>query len=40
MLDLWILKRLKESGQGGKFVWEWEQGFRQGVRDFYQCAGV
>ncbi|KAK4554856.1 Glucan 1,3-beta-glucosidase 3 [Recurvomyces mirabilis] len=40
MLDLWILKRLKESGQGGKFVWEWEQGFRQGVRDFYQGVGV
>ncbi|TKX18959.1 cellulase-like protein 8 [Elsinoe australis] len=40
MLDLWVLKRLKESGQGGKFVWEYEQGLRQGIRDFYELAGV
>lgn len=40
MLDLWCLKRLRESGQGGKFAWEFEQGFRQGVRDFGQCVGV
>ena len=40
MLDLWVLKRLRESGQGGKFIWEFEQGLRQGVRDFYGCAGV
>ncbi|TVY51703.1 putative glycosyl hydrolase, partial [Lachnellula suecica] len=23
-LDIWVKKRLFESGQGGKFVWEWE----------------
>jgi aryl-phospho-beta-D-glucosidase BglC (GH1 family) len=40
MLDLWVLKRLKDSGQGGKFVWEFEQGLRQGIKDFYQCAGI
>lgn len=40
MLDLWVLKRLRESGQGGKFVWEYEQGLRQGVRDFYGAAGI
>ncbi|KAG8628782.1 hypothetical protein KVT40_002647 [Elsinoe batatas] len=40
MLELWVLKRLKESGQGGKFVWEYEQGLRQGVRDFYELVGV
>ncbi|KAF4551573.1 Cellulase-like protein 5 [Elsinoe fawcettii] len=40
MLELWVLKRLKESGQGGKFVWEYEQGFRQGIRDFYELVGV
>jgi aryl-phospho-beta-D-glucosidase BglC (GH1 family) len=40
MLDLWCLKRLRESGQGGTFAWEWETGFRQGVRDFYELAGV
>lgn len=40
MLDLWVLKRIRESGQKGKFVWEYEQGLRQGVRDFYECVGV
>jgi len=40
MLDLWVLRRLRDSGQGGKFVWEFEQGLRQGVRDFYECVGV
>ena len=40
MLELWILKRIRESGQGGKFVWEYEQGLRQGVKDFYQLAGI
>lgn len=40
MLDMWVLKRLRESGQAGKFVWEYEQGLRQGIRDFYQAAGV
>ncbi len=39
-LDLWVRKRLGESGQGGEFAWEWEQGFRQGVRDFYGVVGV
>jgi len=40
MLDLWCLKRLRDSGQGGKFVWEFEQGMRQGVRDFYDTVGM
>lgn len=41
MLDLWCLKRLRESGQvGASFAWEWEQGFRQGVRDFYEVVGA
>jgi aryl-phospho-beta-D-glucosidase BglC (GH1 family) len=38
MLDLWCLKRLRESGQTGNFVWEFEQGLRQGIRDF--CESV
>ena len=37
-LDLWVRKRLVESGQGGGFVWEWEQGFRQGLGDFYKVV--
>ncbi|KAL1590990.1 hypothetical protein WHR41_00271 [Cladosporium halotolerans] len=40
MVELWILKRIRESGQGGGFVWEYEQGMRQGIRDFYQLAGI
>ncbi|GAB7352062.1 hypothetical protein MBLNU459_g2569t1 [Dothideomycetes sp. NU459] len=40
MLDIWTKKRIIESGQAGKFLWEFEQGFRQGVRDFYELAGV
>ncbi|KAK3723486.1 Glucan 1,3-beta-glucosidase 3 [Vermiconidia calcicola] len=41
MLDLWVLKRLRESGQAAAvFAWEWEAGLRQGVRDFYECVGV
>ena len=30
-LEIWIRKRIKESGSTGKFVWEWEQGFRAAV---------
>ena len=40
MLDLWCLKRLRESGQSGPSAWEWETGLRQGVRDFYELVGV
>ena len=40
MKELWVLKRIRESGQGGAFVWEYEQGIRQGVKDFYQLAGI
>lgn len=39
-LDVWVKKRLVESGQRGEFVWEWEQGFRAGVAAFYHAAGV
>lgn len=40
MLDLWCLKRIRESGQAGRFLWEFEQGLRQGVKDFYASAGL
>ena len=33
-LELWILKRLRESGQHSGLLWEWEHGFRQGVFAF------
>ena len=37
-LEVWIRKRLHESGHTGKFLWEWEHGFRQGVRDFSETV--
>ncbi|CZR62026.1 related to Putative glucan 1,3-beta-glucosidase [Phialocephala subalpina] len=40
MLEVWIKKRLLESGRRGEFVWEWEQGFRAGVGAFYSAAGI
>jgi hypothetical protein len=39
-LEIWIKKRMLESGQQGDYVWEWEQGLRKGVTDFYDAAGV
>ena len=39
-LEIWIRKRLLESGMGGPFVWEWEQGFRQGVGAFEDVVGL
>lgn len=38
--DVWIKKRLLESGQRGEFVWEWEQGFRAGLAAFYEVVGI
>jgi hypothetical protein len=39
-LEIWVKKRLLESGNRGEFVWEWEQGFRAGVGAFYHCVGI
>ncbi|KAH0542907.1 hypothetical protein FGG08_002767 [Glutinoglossum americanum] len=40
MLDIWVKKRIIESGQGGQYLWEFEQGLRQGVSDFYRLTNV
>jgi aryl-phospho-beta-D-glucosidase BglC (GH1 family) len=40
MLELWILKRLKESGYRGGFTWLFEQGLRKGVQDLYAAIGL
>jgi aryl-phospho-beta-D-glucosidase BglC (GH1 family) len=40
MLEMWVLKRLKESGYRGDFTWLFEQGLRAGVRDFYTSVGL
>lgn len=39
-LELWAKKRLLESGEGGAFVWEWEQGFRAGAKAFNRTVGI
>lgn len=40
MREIWILKRIKESGYRGGFMWEFEQGMRKGMQDFYSCVGL
>lgn len=39
-LEIWVLKRVRESGMRGALVWEFEQGLRAGIRDFYQVVGI
>ncbi|CAG8950285.1 hypothetical protein HYFRA_00006777 [Hymenoscyphus fraxineus] len=36
----WVKKRVLESGQRGKYAWEWEQGFRNGVGCFERAVGI
>jgi aryl-phospho-beta-D-glucosidase BglC (GH1 family) len=40
MLEMWVLKRLRESGYRGGFTWLFEQGLRKGVNDFYSAAAL
>jgi len=40
MIDLWVRKRIVDSGMKGKFVWEFEHGLRTGIKDFETCAEV
>ncbi|KAJ8108963.1 hypothetical protein OPT61_g7806 [Boeremia exigua] len=40
MLELWILKRLKDSGYRGGFTWLFEQGLRKGISDFYSAVSI
>jgi aryl-phospho-beta-D-glucosidase BglC (GH1 family) len=40
-LDLWLLRRILETGNAGtKFAWEWEQGYRRAVKDWYSLVGI
>ncbi|KAF2676106.1 glycoside hydrolase family 5 protein [Lentithecium fluviatile CBS 122367] len=39
-LELWVMKRIRESGFRGGSVWEYEQGLRSGVRDFNHVVGI
>ncbi|KAJ4313942.1 Glucan 1,3-beta-glucosidase 3 [Neodidymelliopsis sp. IMI 364377] len=40
MLEMWVLKRIRESGYRGGFTWLFEQGLRKGISDFYCVVGV
>jgi aryl-phospho-beta-D-glucosidase BglC (GH1 family) len=40
MLELWVLKRIRESGYRGGFTWLFEQGLRKGVQDCYSILGI
>lgn len=40
MLELWVLKRIRESGYSGGFTWEFEQGLRKGISDFYASVSI
>jgi aryl-phospho-beta-D-glucosidase BglC (GH1 family) len=40
MLEMWTLKRLRESGYRGGFTWLFEQGLRKGVQDYYDTVGI
>lgn len=39
-LEIWVRKRLAESGKEGGSVWQWEHGFRAGVKAFEETVGV
>ncbi|KAL1600486.1 Glucan 1,3-beta-glucosidase 3 [Paraconiothyrium brasiliense] len=39
-VELWVLKRIRESGFAGDFVWEYEQGLRRGIHDFNAVVGI
>ena len=39
-LEIWVKKRLIESGERGGFAWEWEQGIRAGAAAFYKEVGI
>jgi hypothetical protein len=40
MFELWILKRIRESGYRGGFTWLFEQGLRKGAADCYSIVGI
>ncbi|KAI8936609.1 hypothetical protein NX059_007008 [Plenodomus lindquistii] len=40
MLELWVLKRIRESGYRGGFTWLFEQGLRKGIQDFYATVNI
>lgn len=39
-VELWVLKRIRESGLKNDSVWEFEQGLRRGIHDFNAVVGI
>lgn len=39
-VDLWVRKRVLDSGMVGDSVWMFERGLREGVLAFYEAVGV
>jgi hypothetical protein len=39
-VELWVLKRIRESGFKGDLLWEFEQGMRRGIHDFNAVVGI
>jgi hypothetical protein len=39
-LEIWVLKRMRECGLRGDPMWEFEQGLRRGVCDFYNVVNT
>ncbi|KAI4651835.1 hypothetical protein J4E93_002031 [Alternaria ventricosa] len=40
MFELWVLKRIRESGYRGGFTWLFEQGLRKGAQDCFSALGI
>ncbi|CAO2653313.1 Nn.00g027240.m01.CDS01 [Neocucurbitaria sp. VM-36] len=40
MLELWVLKRVRESGYRGGLSWQFEHGLRKGIQDFYATVNI
>lgn len=40
MLEVWMLRRVRESGYRGGFTWMFEQGLRKGIQDLYASTGI
>ncbi|EAT80765.2 hypothetical protein SNOG_11721 [Parastagonospora nodorum SN15] len=38
MLEMWVLKRLRDSGYRGGLTWQFEHGLRKGIQDFYNAV--
>lgn len=40
MLEIWIMKRIKDSGYTGAHTWDFEQGLRKGISEFYSSVDL